>query len=130
MKQLIATYKEAVNVSDKALHAVRDEFIALPLEQKLVLVLGEQGILFDSILLSDSYYSQSSISLYDDFSWDRYETKDLSDIIETVLENMADLTDDETPEELAALIMADGGDRCEVLKDMLNKNLGKATNDW
>lgn len=130
MQQLIATYKEAVNVSDKALQAVQAEFKALPLEQKLVLVLGKQGILFDSILLSDAYYSVSNVSLYDDFSWDRYETKDLSDIVETVVENLGDLTDDETPEELAAIIMADEGDRCEVLKDMLNNNLGKATHDW
>jgi hypothetical protein len=130
MQTLINTYSEALAGPAKAKAALLEAFKGLTLKEKLVIILGTDGELFDSVLRYESDYTGTSGSLYDDFYWDRRETKELSSVKDHVLDNLDDLTGDETPEELAEIILNSDDDRCDVLRDMVNKGIGKACHDW
>lgn len=132
MQTLINTYSAALAGPAKAAQELRAAFEGLTLKEKLVIILGDNGSLFDDVLHYDSDYTggPGNVSLYDDFYWERRETKDLSDIVESTVDDMEDLTGDETPEELAELILADTGCKSSTLRDMVAKNIGKACHDW
>lgn len=132
MQTLIATYSAALAGPAKAAQELRDAFEGLTLKEKLVIILGTDGGLFDNVLHYNSDYTggPGNVSLYDDFYWDRRETKDLSDIVEATLEGMGGLTGDETAEELAELVLADEGCMSITLRHMVENNIGKACHDW
>jgi hypothetical protein len=132
MQKLIETYTAALAGPAKAAYELRTAFEGLTLKEKLVIVLGDKDCIFDDVLHYDSDYTggPGNVSLYDDFYWDRRETKELSEIIEYTLESLDGLTGDETPEELAEILIADKGCRSLTLRDMVQKNIGKACHDW
>lgn len=130
MQTLISTYVATLAGPAKAKEALLEAFKVLTLKEKLVIILGNNGELFDDVLRYESDYTGTSGSLYDDFYWDRRETKELSSVKDHVLENLEDLTGDETPEELADIIINSDCDRCDVLRDMVSKGIGSACHDW
>lgn len=132
MQALINVYAAALAGPAKAARELRAAFEGLTLKEKLVIIVGESGALFDDVLHYDSDYTggPGNVSLYDDFYWERRETKELSDIVESTLEDMEGVTGDESPEELADMILADEGCKSSTLRDMVQKNIGKACHDW
>ena len=145
MKQLIATYKEAMKAPQKAALELRIAFEALPLPEKMGVIVREklekgrhEALIFDTLLHSDSCYTGPctagcDVSLYDDLHWDRFETKTLSEVLDMAIdkcEEEDETTGDETAEQLVAILLASESPRCEVLRDFLSSNLGSAENDW
>lgn len=132
MQNLLAVYSAALAGPAKAAQELRTAFEALTLKAKLVIIVGEEGSLFNDVLHYDSDYTggPGNVSLYDDFYWERCETKKLSNIVERTLDGMESVTGDETPEELAELILNSECARSSTLRDMVQKNIGKARHDW
>lgn len=133
----IAVYKEAMKAPTKAALELRQVFEGLTTEEKLTTIIRDKferpnysKSIFDVVLGSDSSYNGTgNASLYDDFYWERCETKYLSDILDMTMEDV-DTGEVETPEGLAKIILADDGPRVVTLVDMLEKNLGECEHDW
>lgn len=139
MKQLIDAYIESLKVPNLLATKIREEFDKLSLLQKLTELCqgpGRSGV-YDNILSEDESYTGTSGSLYDDFYWDRRETKSLSSVILFTLTRLDTVVGGETPEQLAMLILKGldspnrtTRDRCSVVIDMVEKGIGQATHDW
>lgn len=137
MKQLIEAYNDALKAPNLIAGQIRQEFAKLDIRGKLTLLCqGQASEVYDDILHEDNNYTGTDGSLYDDFYWDRHETKTLSTVVEMTIDNM-DIDGDETPEELADLILQGQKaesrtvrDRCAVVVDMANRCIGTATHDW
>lgn len=131
MQNLIAAFSATKDAARIAAFELRKAFEALTLPEKMVIICGDGDNLFDEVLHSDRWYTgPGNVSLYDDFYWDRYETKTLSEVFDRVTDNLEESTGDETAEELAALIMADEGAKAQTLRDMVERNIGKARHEW
>lgn len=137
MQTLINAYNEAMKAPTKAALELRKAFESLTTEEKLVTIIRDKfekqpysKSIFDVVLGSDSSYTGTgNASLYDDFYWERCETKYLSDILDMTMEDV-DTGEVETPEGIAKIILADDGPRVVTLVDMLEKNLGECEHDW
>jgi len=133
MQNLIDTYKATLAGPAKAALELRIAFEGLTLKEKLVIIVADKDCIFDDVLHYDSCYTgpcTNRVSLYDDFYWDRREDRELSGLVEQTLEDMDGLTGDETPEELAEILMASDTSRAMVIRDLVEMNIGKACHDW
>lgn len=138
MQNIFEAFQLAAAMYAKEAELAQQAFGALPIEKRLELALSADGSYLDKVLAYETYYSGSdagaNVSLYDDFNWDRHETRDLSDIVESVCDNLESATgEEETLVELAPAILEaakNGEPRASVLVNMLERGIGRACHDW
>lgn len=138
MQNIFEAFQLAAAMAAKEAELARQAFDALPIEKRLELALSSDGYYLDKVLADETYYSGNSaganVSLCDDFYWERHETRNLSDIVESVCDNLEEATgDEESLVELAPAILEaakNGEPRASVLIDMLERGIGHACHDW
>lgn len=135
----VEKYKHAVKQVEQLRERVRIGFNGLPtLEDKFKFVL-ELGADF---LDEDRSYcghlqteSGEEISLYDDFYWERHETRDISYFFDEMYYTFADgyLYGDELKKAMLANyieILNQDTKHAVIVRDFLERGIGEATFDW
>ncbi len=123
MKELIKRQKELQEEALALSPLIREEYKKLDFKKKLA-VYRELG---SGWMGEDAWYTGSipgsRVSLYDDFYWDRHETKYLEDIEKFVKDYFEG-------EDFDEYLETSDGHRVLVFRDMLENCIGEATHDW
>lgn len=134
----VEKYRAAVKAADDLKETVFDVYMSLPsLEQKFRFVL-DNGIGF---LKEERWYcphvrtSEGEVSMYDDLYWERRETNEIDVMYEMILDQMEfDENDDSDYDDMLANRYAEmlkqDSPPAAILRDMLEKGIGRATFDW
>lgn len=127
MKELIEKQKAPQAEATALKHLIQAKFKELDFKGKLA-VYRELG---SDWMGEETYYTGnipgSRVSLYDDFYWERHETKSLDEIEDFVSDHFQD--EDEEGDFDEYLETSDH-DRARVFRDMLENCIGEATYDW
>lgn len=130
MNQLLQNRKDLQQQLNEVDQVIKIEFKKAPFAEKLKMF-RELG---SSFMSDEGYFNNNDVegarvSLYDDFHWDRYESKTLEDIYESTSDHYSyHYRDDGLG--LDDYLETSPDAKPRVFRSLLNNCIGIATNDW